>query len=70
VAVQCRFTLIPDGDVLEFSGNDKSTYEDALLSFEINPDTVLILGRNRTSIPQDALITEKSVDIVLTCSRG
>lgn len=70
MSVHCRFTIVPDGDVLEFSGLDGSTYEDALETFGINPDTVLILSNDKKSIPQDASIREKSVDIVLTCSRG
>jgi hypothetical protein len=36
----------------------------------INPDTVLIISEKNRSIPQDAPIREKKVDIVLTCSRG
>jgi len=61
---------VPDGDVLEYVGDDDSTYEDALKKFRINPDTVLIIGDKNNSIPQDAPIREKRVDIVLTCSRG
>ena len=62
--------VVPDGDVLEYAGDDDSTYEDALKTFGINPDTVLIIGSKNKSIPQDAPIREKRVDIVLTCSRG
>ena len=62
--------VVPDGDVLEYVGDDDSTYEDALKKFGINSDTVLIIGGRNKSIPQDALIREKRVDIVLTCSRG
>lgn len=56
--------------MLEYAGVDGSTYEDALKQIGINPDTVLIIGENNKSIPQDAPIREKKVDIVLTCSRG
>ena len=62
--------VVPDGDVLEYAGDDDSTYEDALKKYGINPDTVLIIGGKNNSIPQDAPIREKRVDIVLTCSRG
>jgi sulfur carrier protein ThiS len=62
--------VVPDGDMLEYVGGDGSTYEDALKQFGINPDTVLIISDKNKSIPQDAPIREKRVDIVLTCSRG
>jgi sulfur carrier protein ThiS len=62
--------VVPDGDVLEYVGDDDSTYEDALKKHGINPDTVLIIGGKNNSIPQDAPIREKRVDIVLTCSQG
>jgi sulfur carrier protein ThiS len=62
--------IVPDGDVLEFVGEDGSTYEDALKQLGINPDTVLIINERNKSIPQDAAIKEKKVTIVLTCSRG
>jgi len=70
VTVYCRLAVRPDGNVLEYAGVDGSTYEDALKQIGINPDTVLIIGENNKSIPQDAPIREKKVDIVLTCSRG
>lgn len=70
MSVHCRLAVVPDGDVLEYVGVDSSTYEDALQEFGINPDTVLIIGDKNKSIPQDAPIREKRVDIVLTCSRG
>jgi sulfur carrier protein ThiS len=70
VTVHCRLVVVPDGDVLEYVGDDYSTYEDALKKYGINPDTVLIIGGKNKSIPQDAPIREKRVDIVLTCSRG
>jgi sulfur carrier protein ThiS len=70
VTVHCRLVVVPDGDMLEYVGGDGSTYEDALKQFGINPDTVLIISDKNKSIPQDAPIREKRVDIVLTCSRG
>ncbi|MCK8518320.1 thiamine S protein [Methanoculleus sp. 7T] len=65
----CRFTLIPDGTVLIYQGRSGDTYEDALLSFEINPDTALIFSDGR-SLPQDKKIEEEEVSIFLTASRG
>lgn len=70
MTVHCRLVVVPDGDMLEYVGGDGSTYEDALKQFGINPDTVLIISDKNKSIPQDAPIREKRVDIVLTCSRG
>ncbi|KUG18980.1 hypothetical protein ASZ90_011308 [hydrocarbon metagenome] len=65
----CRFIRIPDGSVLIYSGSEGDTYEDALLSFGINPDTVLIFAGGR-SIPQDAAIEKYEVEIFLAGSRG
>ncbi len=70
MTVHCMLVVVPEGDVLDYVGDDNSTYEDALKKFGINPDTVLIIGCKNKSIPQDAPIREKRVDIVLTCSRG
>ncbi len=61
--------MVPDGDVYEFTGESGDTYEDALLSLRINPDTVLILFHG-TSLPQDKCIEEEEVEIITTCSRG
>jgi len=65
----CRFTLIPDGSVLIYQGRPGETYEDALLSFELNPDTALIFSGGR-SLPQDKEIEEEEVEIFLASSRG
>ena len=65
----CRFTLIPDGDVLVYRGRPGDTYETALLSFGLNPDTALIFSRGR-SIPQDNKIEEEEAGIFLASSRG
>ncbi len=65
----CRFTIIPDGRVIIHQGNPGDTYEDALLAYGINPDTVLILSGGR-SLPQDEKIGEEEVEIFLTGSRG
>ena len=54
----CRFTLIPDGRVLIYRGRPGETFEDALLSFELNPDTSLIYSGGR-SLPQDKEIEEE-----------
>jgi hypothetical protein len=67
--VHCTFLLVPDGGVLEYGGETGDTYEEALLSFCINPDTVLIIS-GKISIPQDAPIKEGLVEIISTCSRG
>ncbi|MDD4566715.1 hypothetical protein L21_1238 [Methanoculleus chikugoensis] len=65
----CRFTLIPDGDVLVYRGRPGDTYETALLSFGLNPDTALIFRRGR-SVPQDEEITGEEAGIFLASSRG
>lgn len=66
---KCRFRLIPGDETVEFEAQDGTTYEEALVSVGIIPDTVLILHRGE-SLPQDAPIGEDEVDIVSTCSRG
>jgi hypothetical protein len=65
----CRMTVIPGGEVYCYEGCEGDTYETALLSFRINPDTVLILHRG-VSLPQDKPIDEDEVEIVLTCRCG
>jgi sulfur carrier protein ThiS len=65
----CRFTAIPDGTVRIYQGRPGDTYEDALLSWGINPDTVIIFYHGR-SLPQDKKIEEEEVDLFLTSSRG
>ncbi|NLA39271.1 MAG: thiamine S protein [Methanomicrobiales archaeon] len=65
----CRFTILLDNTVLIYRGGPDDTYETALLSFGINPDTVLIFYENR-SLPQDKRIEEEEVSILLTASRG
>ena len=65
----CRFTLIPDNTVLIYRSGSDDTYEVALLSFGINPYTVLIFHQKK-SLPQDKKIEEEEVSIFLTASRG
>ncbi|WP_292519024.1 thiamine S protein [Methanoculleus sp.] len=65
----CRFTFIPDGTVLVYQGRPGDTYEAALLSFGLNPDTALIFCRGK-SLPQDKEIEEGEVGIFLASSRG
>ncbi|HOT03112.1 MAG TPA: thiamine S protein [Methanolinea sp.] len=48
---------------------DGATYEEALLSIGIIPDTVLILFKGQ-SLPQDMQIEAEEVEIVSTGSRG
>jgi hypothetical protein len=67
--VHCTFLLVPGNGVLIYEGNSGDTYEKALLSFCINPDTVLIIS-GKISIPQDSEIKEEKVEIISTCSRG
>jgi len=62
----CRLILVPGGEVLEYQVEPGDTYEKALLSFRISPDTVLII-LGKTSLPQDAEIKEEMVEIILTC---
>jgi sulfur carrier protein ThiS len=69
MSMKCRLVLIPGDEVVEYDGKPGDTYEQALLSLGINPDTVLILC-DRRSIPQDAEIKEEYVEILSTCSRG
>lgn len=65
MTVTCRLILVPGGDVLVYRGKPGDTYEDALLSFCINPDSVLILAKG-TSIPQDEEISGEDVEIIDT----
>ena len=69
MTVTCRFVLLPGNEVVEYHGKTGDTYEKALLSLGIIPDTVLIL-RGKRSIPQDAEIKEECVEVLSTCSRG
>ncbi|HMZ30987.1 MAG TPA: thiamine S protein [Methanoregulaceae archaeon] len=63
MAIQSRMRLLPNDEVRIYEGTEGDTYEKALLSFGINPDSVLILFRG-TSIPQDSEIREDQVEIV------
>ena len=65
----CRFTLIPDGNVLIYQGRPGDTYETALLSFGLNPDAALIFHHGR-SLQQDNKIEDEEVGIFLTSARG
>ena len=67
--VRCRFSMVPGGEQVDYEGPEGATYEDALLSLGIIPDTVLILFRG-ASIPQDKPVEEDEVEILSTCSRG
>ena len=69
MGVKCRLLLVPGGECIEYEGVDGATYEDALLSIGIIPDTVLILFKGE-SLPQDTRIGEDEVEIVSTGSRG
>jgi hypothetical protein len=57
--------IVPGGEVLIYEGRSGDTYETALLTFGIIPDTVLIIYRGM-SLPQDKPIEEEEVKIVLT----
>lgn len=61
--------LIPGDEVKVYQGEAGDTYEKALLSCGINPDTVLIFYRGQ-SIPQDSEIKDEMVEVLSTCSRG
>ncbi len=65
MTVCCRLILVPSGDILIYQGEPGDTYEDALLSFCINPDTVLLIAGG-TSIPQDEEISEEEIEVVDT----
>ena len=65
MTLHCRMTFIPGDTVKTYRAGAGDTYERALLSFGINPDTVLIMA-NGESIPQDSVIEEEVVVIVLT----
>jgi len=69
MGLKCRFRLVPDQEIVEYTGEEGTTYEEALLSIGIIPDTVLILHRGE-SLPQDSVIGEDEVDIIATGSRG
>jgi sulfur carrier protein ThiS len=65
----CRMIVVPGGEVFRYEGCEGDTYETALRSLRINPDTVLILHRG-VSLPQDKPIEEDEVEIVLTSLSG
>ena len=69
MTIQGRMQLIPGDEVKIYEGEAGDTYEKALLSFGINPDTVLIFYRGQ-SIPQDSEIKDEMVEVQSTCSRG
>jgi len=69
MTIQGRMHLIPGDDVKVYEGEAGDTYEKALLSFGINPDTVLIFYKEQ-SIPQDSVVKEEMVEVLITCSRG
>lgn len=69
MGVKCRFLLEPEGRVANYEGPEGATYEEALLSIGIIPDTVLIISRG-VSLPQDKPVEEDEVKIISTCSRG
>ena len=61
--------LVPGDEVKVYEGEAGDTYEKALLSFGIIPDTVLIFSKGQ-SIPQDSEVKEEMVEVLITCSRG
>ncbi len=65
MTVRCKMITVPGGEVLIYEGRSGDTYETALLTFGIIPDTVLIIYRGM-SLPQDKPIEEEEVKIVLT----
>jgi sulfur carrier protein ThiS len=69
MTIQSRMRLLPGDDVKVYQGEAGDTYEKALLSFGINPDTVLIFYQGQ-SIPQDSELKEEMVEVFSTCSRG
>jgi hypothetical protein len=69
MTMQFRMHLVPGDEVKVYEGEAGDTYEKALLSFGINPDTVLIFSQGQ-SIPQDSEGKEEMVEVLITCSRG
>jgi hypothetical protein len=69
MTIQGRMHLVPGDEVKVYEGEAGDTYEKALLSFGINPDTVLIFSQGQ-SIPQDSEGKEEMVEVLITCSRG
>ncbi len=67
--MRCRFHFRREGHSEIYEARPGDTYADALLSFCIFPDTVLIFHAGR-SLPEDKPIEEDEVDIVTTASRG
>ncbi|HDR74258.1 MAG TPA: thiamine S protein [Methanoculleus sp.] len=67
--MRCRFNFRREGRCAIYEAHPGDTYADALLSFGIVPDTVLIFQAGK-SLPEDAPIEEDEVDIVTTSSRG
>ena len=69
MTIPVRMHLVPGDEVKVYEGDEGDTYEKALLSFGINPDTVLIFSRGQ-SIPQDSEVKDEMVEVLITCSRG
>lgn len=65
----CRFTIQPSGETIIAGYEAGSRYDEVLESVGINPDTVLVRVNGRF-VAQDAEVTEQSVEILLTCTRG
>ncbi|MDD1718819.1 MAG: thiamine S protein [Methanoregulaceae archaeon] len=63
--ITCVLRIVPDGTVLEYRGPAGSTFEDALLSFNIIPDTVLIRC-NGKFLAQDMVIEGDEAEVILT----
>ena len=67
--MKCRCIFPREGVVRMYEAAPGDTYADALLSFSMVPDTVLIRARDRF-IPEDEKIEEEEVVVITTCSRG
>ncbi|TAJ45769.1 thiamine S protein [Methanofollis fontis] len=66
---ECTLRFPREGIVLTYHGRDGDTWETALLSLGMNPDTMIVfVGGN--PVAQDDPIRTDEAEVISTCSRG
>lgn len=67
--MECTLHFPREGVTLTYHSAAGDTWEKALLSLGINPDTVLVFA-NGVPLPQDDEIKTDEAEVISTCSRG
>jgi len=67
--MECTLHFPREGVTLTYNGAAGDTWETALLSLGMNPDTVIVFV-NGVPVPQDDEIKTDEAEIISTCSRG